>query len=212
MANPNKYCYIIILPEDDSQNATGPNAPIKIPFDTMPATITDAKQAVWQDTAIIARSAPLKTYQFSGARTITFSLDFFVSIEKGDVAEGGEGNALFNMKTKLNQLRGLTYPSGGANMKRPRKVIVRIGDAFGMFAFCKQVSIVYRGDSPWELDPMMAHHATVNIMLEETGEKLYTFDDIMMDQDFSDLGPLTAASVTVEAQTGPVTDSDVPQR
>ena len=105
MPSPRDYCYIIILPEKEDQQAAEGNESITIPFDTMPATITDAKQAVWQDTAIIARSAPLKTYQFSGARTITFSLDFFVSIEAGDMAEGQETAKLLEMKKKINLLK-----------------------------------------------------------------------------------------------------------
>lgn len=191
MANPRQYCYLLILPEDASKAATGDNSHIKIPFDTMPATITDAKQAVWQDTAIIARSSPLKTYQFSGARTISFALDFFVSIEKNDVPEGKEADELIAMGKKLNQLRGLMYPSNGTTMRRPRKCILRIGDAFGMMAFCKQISIIYRGDSPWGLYPAMAHHATVNLLLEETGETLYSFSDIAADKDFSDVVAVT---------------------
>lgn len=184
---PGDYCYIIILPEFDKVGANVDDLSLVIPFDTMPATITDTKQGVWQDTAIIARSAPLKTYQFSGARTISFALDFFISIEAHDTDGLDDQDALKIMKGKLNQLRGLIYPSTSTTMARPRKCILRIGDAFGMLAFCKQVSIIYRGDSPWNLNPMMAHHATVNLLLEETGEKLYSFQDIIIDQDFTDL-------------------------
>lgn len=180
-------CYIIILPEKDNQEATDSNAAITISFDTMPTTITDAKQAVWQDTAIIARSAPLKTYQFSGARTITFSLDFFISIEANDIPEGQEKDRLVAMKKKLNALRGLMYPNNSNTIRRPRKCIIRIGDAFGMLAFCKNVSVIYRGDSPWNLKPTLAHHATVNLVLEETGEKIYTFDDVYADKELNDI-------------------------
>ena len=185
---PGDHCYIIILPEFDKVGANVDDLSLVIPFDTMPSTITDTKQSVWQDTAIIARSAPLKTYQFSGARTISFALDFFVSIEANDTADGlTDLDALTIMKGKLNQLRGLVYPSTSTTVVRPRKCILRIGDAFGMLAFCKQVSIIYRGDSPWNLNPTMAHHATVTLLLEETGEKLYSFQDIIIDKDFSDL-------------------------
>jgi hypothetical protein len=181
MPSPRSYCYIIILPEE----GTDTEGLITVPFDTMPSTITDSKQALWQDTAIIARSAPLKTYQFSGARTITFSLDFFISLEANDLKD--EKLDLIEMKHKLDTLRGLVYPNNSPTMRRPRKCLFRMGEAFGMIAFCKSVSVIYRGDSPWNLNPMLAHHATVNLVLEETGEKIYTFGEVRADKELKDV-------------------------
>lgn len=203
MPSPRDYCYIIILPEESTDVAAA-GARITIPFDTMPATIADSKQAVWQDTAVIARSAPLKTYQFSGARTITFSLDFFISIEANDLKET-ETQELIEMKHRLNTLRGLTYPNNSPTMRRPRKCILRIGEAFAMMAFCKSVSVIYKGDSPWNLNPMLAHHATVNLVLEETGETIYNFSDVRDDKELNDI----IAIQKDEGKSTPVTSVEV---
>jgi hypothetical protein len=193
MPSPRDFFYITILPENMNNPAVEDNASITIKFDTMPATITDSKQAVFQDTAIIGRSSPLKTFQFSGARTINFALDFFVSIEQDpNQLESDDEAALNVLKTKLNTLRGIVHPSNKTTMRRPRKCIIRMGEAFGMLAFCKSISIVYKGDSPWQVNPVLAHHATVNFVLEETGETIYSFNDIRADAELKNISSVNS--------------------
>src|ERR1035437_5083330 len=54
-----------------------------IPFQFMPDTIRDSKVAVYNDIAIVGRSSPVKNYSHSGARMISFTLQFFVYPEAG---------------------------------------------------------------------------------------------------------------------------------
>lgn len=180
--NPELYCYLIILRDDNDSDSKDH----KILFQTMPDKITDSKSANFSDAQIIGRSSPLKTYQFSSARKLNLTLEFFASLEANDEKTPGFG--VQEVKRKVNTLRGLVSANYGPKLiSRPRKCIIRVGENIGMIGFCTGVSVVLRGDYPWALNPALAHHASVALSFEETGENIYSFDDIRVGADFNDM-------------------------
>jgi hypothetical protein len=178
--DPSRHCYIIVLP-DDGDEASKKHV---ILFQTMPDKITDSKSAVFNDAQIIGRSSPLKTYQFSSARRISLNLEFFASLEAKDVNENKPLEGVTKVKETVKLLRALVNPNYGSKLiARPRKCILRVGDNIGMIGFCISVNVTLRGDYPWELNPAMAHYASVALTFEETGEDVYSFDDIRQGED-----------------------------
>lgn len=176
MANndPSRHCHIIVLPDEGDQTAKRH----VIRFQTMPDKITDSKSAVFNDAQIIGRSSPLKTYQFSSARKISLNLEFFASIEAKDEKSAEE------VRTTVNLLRALVNPNYGSKLiARPRRCILRVGENIGMTGYCLSVNVTLRGDYPWELNPAKAHYASVALVFEETGEDVYSFDDIRLGTD-----------------------------
>lgn len=182
MANndPALHGHIIVLP--DQVDAFNQQRVIR--FQTMPDKISDSKSAVFNDAQIIGRSSPLKTYQFSSARRISLTLEFFASIENGDVSETNPAEGPLRVKDTVNLLRALVNPNYGSKLiSRPRKCILRVGENIGMVGYCLTVNVTLRGDYPWELNPSLAHYASVALTFEETGEDVYSFDDIRLGKD-----------------------------
>ena len=146
----------------------GVGFPIKdiIPFQFMPKTIRDSKNAIYNDIPIIARSVPVKNYSYSGSRMISFTLEFFTSPEPGP-------STIFTpltIKTRIDALRALVYPDySGFVVKPPPRCVVMVGLQVAFMGICKAVSVNYDGvDSPWDLFPaVLAHHATVDLTFEE---------------------------------------------
>jgi len=202
MANndPSQHCYIIVLPDEGEDSS----ARYEIRFQTMPDKITDRKSAVFNDAQIIGRSSPLKTYQFSSARRISLNLEFFASLEANDVSDPSMLGGVTKVKETVNLLRALVNPNYGNKLiARPRKCILRVGDNIGMIGFCLTVNVTLRGDYPWELNPAMAHYASVAMTFEETGEDVYSFDDIRIGKDASESAALGMGfSVTTAPSIG----------
>lgn len=202
MANndPSQHCYIIVLPDEGEDSS----ARYEIRFQTMPDKITDSKSAVFNDAQIIGRSSPLKTYQFSSARRISLNLEFFASLEANDVSDPSMLGGVTKVKETVNLLRALVNPNYGNKLiARPRKCILRVGDNIGMIGFCLTVNVTLRGDYPWELNPAMAHYASVAMIFEETGEDVYSFDDIRIGKDASESAALGMGfSVTTAPSIG----------
>lgn len=192
--DPSRHCYIIVLPDEGDESA----AWHVIRFQTMPDKITDSKSAVFNDAQIIGRSSPLKTYQFSSARRISLNLEFFASLEANDV------NDPTKVKDTVNLLRALVNPNYGNKLiARPRRCILRVGDNIGMTGYCLTVNVTLRGDYPWELNPALAHYASVAMTFEETGEDVYSFDDIRIGKDSSESAALGMGfSVTTSPSIG----------
>jgi hypothetical protein len=136
-----------------------------IPFQFMPDTIRDSKVAVYNDIAIVGRSSPVKNYSHSGARMISFTLQFFVYPEAG--MDNLDTAALTQ---KIDLCRSLVVPDyDGFIIKPPPRCIVQIGKSLGFLGVCKSVNVSYSGASPWDLDPeVLAHHATVDFTFEES--------------------------------------------
>lgn len=158
--NPFLSCFIIVL-------SRGVGFPVQdiIPFQFMPQLITDSKTANFNDVMIVARSSPIKNYSGSGSRIIQFALEFFAQPEQGLESIA----STFLIKTRIDACRALTYPDySGFVMKPPPRCIIRIGNQVAMLGVCRNVSVSYSGDSPWDLAPIsLAHHATVSLTFEE---------------------------------------------
>ena len=157
--NPFTSCFIIVL-------SRGIGFPVQdiIPFQFMPQLITDSKTAFFNDVPIIARSSPIKNYSGSGSRTIQFTLEFFAAPE-----QGLDGITPLLIKTRIDACRALTYPDyTGFVMKPPPRCIIHIGNQVAMLGICRNVSVSYNGDSPWDIAPVsLSHHASVSLTFEE---------------------------------------------
>jgi len=173
--DPSISCYIIafIKGGDVSEAET-------IEFQFMPNTITDMKSAVYNDTIPIARSSPVKSYSHSGARTISFALEFFANPEAGRTDMTPK-----IIKGKIDLLRALTMPDySGMKLKPPPQCIVRIGDQVSFLGLCKSVNVTYDNSSPWDLDPKVyAHHAIVSLTFEESLDIPLSFDEVANPED-----------------------------
>lgn len=176
--DPSSSCYILVLPDERE-------SPITIPFQIMPDRVTDSKTAEFDSAFIIGRSSPLKTYKYSSARRINLTLEFFASLNSEDLAPNEDGAN--NVKTHVNNLRALVNPNYGSSViRRPKKCLVRLGNNVAFVGFCTNVSVSYRGDYPWSLNPTKAHYASVALAFEDTGEEVYSSDDILSGKDFMD--------------------------
>lgn len=181
--DPSQHCYILVLPDPNDKTSLWH----EIRFQTMPDKITDSKSAVFNDAQIIGRASPLKTYQFSSARRVSLTLEFFASLEANDTNEAVPLEGVNKVKDRVNLLRALVNPNYGTKLiSRPRKCILRVGENIGMVGYCLSVNVTLRGDYPWELNPALAHYASVALTFEETGEDVYSFDDIRLSKDASD--------------------------
>lgn len=117
-----------------------------IPFQFMPKTITDNKQALYNDIQIIGRSSPFKTYSGSSARGISFTLDFYASPE-----QGMDDNTPKQIKRVIDRLQALVHPIYQKNvMNPPPRCLVHIGDQIEMVGVCKNVTVNYvNSTTPW---------------------------------------------------------------
>lgn len=158
--NPALNSFIVVLKR-------GPGFPVKdvIPFQFLPEMVRDSKVAVYNDIAVIGRSSPVKSYSHSGARTINFALQFFAAPEAGlrmiDPVL---------IKTRVDALRALVVPDySGFVVQPPPRCIIHLGLQMAFMGVCKSVSVSYQGGSPWSLapQPILAHHATVDLAFEE---------------------------------------------
>jgi hypothetical protein len=158
--NPTLSSFIIVLKR-------GPGFPVQdiIPFQFMPDMTRDSKVAVYNDIAIIGRSSPVKNYSHSGARMINFQLQYFAAPEAGLRFVDP-----ILIKTRVDACRALVVPDySGFTMKPPPRCIVHLGLQMAFLGVCKSVNVSYLGSSPWNVLPMpvLAHHATVDLMFEE---------------------------------------------
>lgn len=204
--DPSLHCYIIVLPDENELNSKQE----VVRFQIMPEKITDTKSAVFNDAQIIGRATPLKTYQFSSARKIALTLEFFASIEAKDL-EGQEGKkvGIDKVKESVDILRALVNPNYGTRLiSRPRKCILRVGKNIGMVGFCTNVGVTYRGDYPWDLDKELAHYASVSLTFEETGESVWSFDDIRNGKDYFE-GDVNAGQVATQSFFSALTPSEL---
>lgn len=158
--NPAFSSFIIVL-------SRGVGFPVKdvIPFQFMPNSISDNKSANYNETPIIARSVPIKSYSHSSSRIISFTLEFFTSPE--------QGTKLLSpllLKTRIDALKALVYPDYGAFItKPPPRCIVHIGAQVAFLGVCKSVNVTYSNKAPWDLNPVvLSHHAKVALSFEET--------------------------------------------
>jgi hypothetical protein len=134
---------------------------------------------------IVGRSNPIFTYQQTGPRTISLSIDIPVSVDQGDVSSnstwgtkesnvwengtaktassvdtvGGPGGAGDAVIQAVSALRSLAYPdySTARNfILPPSRVLLSLGDFLKMTSIVTSVSVTWQ--KPWRDGiPMLAH-------------------------------------------------------
>lgn len=159
--NPALSSFIVVLKR-------GPGFPVQdiIPFQFMPDNFRDSKAAVYNDIAIVGRSSPIKNYSHSGPRNVAFSLQFMAA------PEAGLGMLLPPIiKTRIDACRALVVPDyTGFIMAPPPRCMVILGLQSAFLGVCKSVNVSYLNTSPWDVlpKPVLAHHATVDMVFEES--------------------------------------------
>lgn len=112
--------------------------------------ISDSKSAVYNNEAIIGRSFPLYTYAYSGDRTISMQIHFFI-VNKGD------GTKNIN---SLRMIQSAVYPrvgKGGAPFIPPVVCTLRCGELLGerqnpLCAVLQSYSVRFPTDVAWDID------------------------------------------------------------
>lgn len=95
-----------------------------------PAEVNDALQAVFQSTAILARSAPLQSWASSGPRTLSFSLKVHRDLDyEGLTKEQIEqGTRVGDINKLMDEYQSLTLPNYiNPMLVIPPKITVRLG-------------------------------------------------------------------------------------
>jgi hypothetical protein len=142
-------------------------------FQFMPASISDSKSAAYADYAIQGRSSPLKGYQHSPSRTLSFTVKMWAQPTQDD-----ESITPSKIKDDVDFLRSLVYPSYSGGIKPPPRCHILIGANIEMFGVCKNVQVNYDANqNVWDLGPGFAHGPTVALVFEEIAViPLDTFD------------------------------------
>lgn len=124
------YVYLYHLPTD---NDTGTGQFVIIP--SYPENYTDNLSSTFSSTSILARSAPIFAYSYSGPRTITINL----SLHRDMMTQLNYGKSNLNLEigddyvdTLINKLQSMALPKYdyGSKMVNPPMVAVRFGNEF----------------------------------------------------------------------------------
>lgn len=138
------------------------DANFTIHFQLFPRSVSDGKQANWNDQEIIGRSHPIKGYSSSGSRTLSFSLEFFAALHQSD--------AIRDVQGECDKLQSLQYPEYGALIFPPSRVYAKVG-SLSIYGICSQCDIEYPDNGPWEVTgsykPM---YATASLTFEEVSD------------------------------------------
>ena len=105
-------------------------------FQMMPE-VTDSKSVNWNPIEIIGRSHPIWGYASSGARCLSFNLEFFAHPSKEDPT-----SAVW-VRDTLRFLQSLTYPDYNGGVKPPHRVLVSLGQQTKMVGVIQDVSLLY---------------------------------------------------------------------
>lgn len=180
--SPSNSCYIVILPRRQGESLSQDNI---IPFQFMPNVIQVSKQPVYQNIPIIGRSSPLKSYQFSNPKTITFTLDFFANPEQHDTSFGPN-----KIKKMVDSLLALGYPVYTTyKMAAPPRCLIRIGAQYSIIGVCTGISSQVTNEAPWEVgNNILAHKASVALTFEELVTIPLSYDEARSGLDSSPLG------------------------
>jgi hypothetical protein len=153
-----------------------PDCLIKIPgagdikLNNLPE-ITDGKNAVYNNEAIIGRSFPLYTYSHSGDRTIGMQLHFFI-VNPGD----GTRNLSY-----LRKLQSAVYPRDGSNSGTPYQpppiCQIKCGQLLGSQDLCvvlQSYSVKFPTEVAWD----EASYCPFRFDVDTTWLTVYTTADL----------------------------------
>ena len=151
-----------------------PSIDMKLTFQFMPEEISDSKGANYTETEIVGRSHPIQGYSSSGARTLSFTLQFY----QMDADDDPLAMAV--------DLKSLCYPQYAGSVFPPPPVHVRIGTGIGIWAIMTQCDITYK--APWNANaqPMFVE---VSVSFAETGIRAWDVGEIRAFSDTVYLGP-----------------------
>ena len=151
-----------------------PSIGLKLHFQFMPDEISDSKGANFSDTEIIGRSHPIKGYSSSGARLLSFTLQFYQMASDDDIMQ------------RVTDLKSLCYPHYAGSVFPPPPVHVVVGYKIGMWAVLTQCDITYK--PPWnnDTDPMFIE---VSLSFSEVGLRAWDLNEIRAFEDTVYLGP-----------------------
>lgn len=132
-------------------------------FQFIPSSITDSKNANYADYAIQGRSSPLKGYQNSAPRILSFTVKMWAQ-----PTQENDSPTPADIKADVDFLRSLTYPDYQGGLKPPHRCLVQIGENVRMYGVCKSVTVSYNAnENVWDLGPGYAHGPSVSLVFEE---------------------------------------------
>lgn len=135
-------CYIVI--------PTGGGGEEVIQMQSLP-DISDSKTANYNNEAVIGRSFPLYTYSYSGDRTISLNIHFFV-VDRDDIA--GPQSIL----NKLRLIQSAVYPRqgiGGEPFRPPPVCRIKCGELLAKDELCvilRSYTVRFPTDVVWYTD------------------------------------------------------------
>jgi len=140
-----------------------------IKFQFMPEDVSDSKSANYNETEIMARSMPLMGWSSSGARQLSFTLQFYKT-------------ASYEPLDTCNELRALCYGNYNGQVAPPPVCIVQIGRV-RMKGVMTQCDITYK--HPWwtaagEEKPM---YSEVSVTFAEVHETPWSYKDVIAGDD-----------------------------
>lgn len=103
----------------------------RITFSILPEDISESNQAQFDEQSIRGRSSPLRGYNTSGPRNVSYSLELH-----DDYCEGG-------ILATVNKLKALSFPTYDG-IVIPPKCYIRIGNMIGMTAVTSSVSVSWK--------------------------------------------------------------------
>lgn len=189
-----KNCWIRIESENARSLVRTSNVPASgLSFDTLfftnlPENLGTSKQANVTSTNILGRSETIKTYGSSQGRSWNLDLQFFAE-------EPGKAAIEQAVVSKVNWCESLVYPiyTNGLSHGIPR-LLFKFGDYLSVIVICTSVTTNIAG--PWSVtrstrarfgnlgtneslgDISLPLYATVNLVLEDIGEKSWGHADV----------------------------------
>lgn len=133
-----------------------------IKFQFMPEDISDNKSANYNETEILARSHPLMGYSSSGARQLSFTLQFYKT-------------GTFDPLDVTLKLRALCYAQYADNVSPPPVCIVAIGK-IKMKGVMMNCDITYK--HPWDVDEDSPMYAEVSLTFSEVNEVPWSYAEV----------------------------------
>lgn len=124
----------------------------RLHFRVQPIDISDRVEAIWSQTSVMGRWEPYRTYESTGARTLSFEATFFASIDQGD------GHTVYHPLESIKWLQGLCYPRSDTDqlqgsvirdglVRPPHIVRFIIGTTYNERCIMRSVDVTY--SAPW---------------------------------------------------------------
>jgi len=137
----------------------------------MPEDVSDSKSSNYNETEIMARSMPLQGYSSSGARQLSFTLQFY-------------STDTFDPLDVTIKLRALCYAQYTNTVAPPPVCIVGIGK-IKMRGVMTQCDITYK--HPWDVNVKTPMFAEASVTFAETNEVPWSYTEVAAGADMVNL-------------------------